>query len=254
MASVTRPAGLVKLMTQASGASRGDPPGDVDGDRDRAQPVGDAARADRLLAEDALVQGDPLVGGAALQAADADRGEDEVGAAQRLVEVGGDACTARGVGRPPAACSASTRATAPQPGGVQVVQGDVGDAALGAVRRAAPRTRAAPGIRRRPEWSASHLAPPLHLPRSNSERRSPGPTGAFVTTTSSSSGPQTLAMPGAGELRRVGEQDHLVAGRDHRPFDRHLDDGGVHAPGRRGGRRWCRGRASRRAAGGGCPR
>ena len=91
MASVTRPAGLVKLMTQASGASAGDAAGDVDGDRDGAQAVGDAARADRLLAEDALVEGHPLVGGAALQPADADRGEDEVGAAEGLVEVGGGA-------------------------------------------------------------------------------------------------------------------------------------------------------------------
>ena len=98
MASVTRPAGLVKLMTQASGASAATRRAMSIGDRDGAQAVGDAARADRLLPEHALGQGDPLVGGAALQPADADRGEDEVGAAQRLVEVGGDAHLGR-VGR-----------------------------------------------------------------------------------------------------------------------------------------------------------
>ena len=86
---MTSPAGLVKLMTQASGASRGDAAGDVDGDRDGAQPVRDAAGADRLLAEHALGERDPLVDRPAVEAADADRGEHEVGAAQRLVEVGG---------------------------------------------------------------------------------------------------------------------------------------------------------------------
>ena len=71
------------------GGEPGHAAGDVDGDGDGAQSVGDAAGADRLLAEHALGERDPLVVRAALQAADADRGEDEVGAAQRLVEVGG---------------------------------------------------------------------------------------------------------------------------------------------------------------------
>ncbi len=89
MASVTRPAGLVKLMTQASGASRATRRAMSHGDGHRAQAVRDAARADGLLAEHALGEGDPLVVRAPFQAADADRGEDEVGAAQGLVEVGG---------------------------------------------------------------------------------------------------------------------------------------------------------------------
>lgn len=72
------------------GGEPGDPACDVDGDRNGAQSVRDAARAHRLLAQDVLGQGDPLVGRSALQAADADGGEDEVRAAQRLVEVGGD--------------------------------------------------------------------------------------------------------------------------------------------------------------------
>ena len=82
MASVTRPAGLVKLMTQASGASRATRRAMSTATGTVRSPYGDAARADRLLAEDALGQGDPLVVRAALQAADADRGEDEVGAAR----------------------------------------------------------------------------------------------------------------------------------------------------------------------------
>ncbi len=65
------------------------PAGEVHRDRHGAQAVGDAAGADGLLAEDPLGQGHLFVGGPALEAADADRREDEVGAGQRLVQVGG---------------------------------------------------------------------------------------------------------------------------------------------------------------------
>ena len=50
------------------------------------QPVADPARARGLLAEQAEVEGEPLVDDPALEAADPDRREDEVGAVQCLVE------------------------------------------------------------------------------------------------------------------------------------------------------------------------
>lgn len=62
--------------------------GDVERDRHRAQAVADPARSGRLLAEEPEVERDPLVSGAALDASDPHRGEDEVGAGERRVEVG----------------------------------------------------------------------------------------------------------------------------------------------------------------------
>ena len=106
------PAGLVKLMTHASGASRRDALGDVEGDRHgaqrrrpgrpgrwspgRARPRSRATRSSR---------------GAAGQAADPDRREDEVGAAQRRVEVGRWSSTRGGSACSAPSCS-STSATA----------------------------------------------------------------------------------------------------------------------------------------------
>ena len=106
IACVTRPAGLVKLMTHASGASACDPLGDVQRGRHRAQPVADPARTRRLLAEQPEAESEPLVDGATLETADADRREDEVGTGQRLVEVGRDASPSarpRARSRPPRA-------------------------------------------------------------------------------------------------------------------------------------------------------
>ena len=61
--------------------------GELHGHRDRAEGVGVAAHADRLLAEDASGQGHALVDDPALGAADTDRGEDEVGADDGLAQV-----------------------------------------------------------------------------------------------------------------------------------------------------------------------
>jgi hypothetical protein len=113
------------------GGEAGHAPGDVHGHRDRAQAVGDAARADRLLAEDALREGHPLVVGTALQAADADRREDEVGAAQSLVEVGRGGH--RGGARDGRRLFGEDPADRGEPARVQVVQDDLGHPALGAV-------------------------------------------------------------------------------------------------------------------------
>ena len=65
------------------------PRSDVDRHRHGAQPVRDAARAGRLLTEQAQVEGDAFVRGAALEATDPDRGEHERGIAKRVVQVGG---------------------------------------------------------------------------------------------------------------------------------------------------------------------
>ncbi len=89
MASVTSPAGLVKLMTQASGASRATrwamstATGTV---RPYAMPPAPTVSWPRTPSSECH----PLVVGTSLQAADANRGEDEVGAAQGVVEVGGE--------------------------------------------------------------------------------------------------------------------------------------------------------------------
>ena len=71
-----------------AGGAVGDATGDVEGDGHGAQGIGDAAGSGRLLAEAARVEGDPLVGDPAGEPADAHRGEDEVAAVERLVEVG----------------------------------------------------------------------------------------------------------------------------------------------------------------------
>ena len=87
-ASVTMPAGLVKLISHAFGRSFGDRLGELDHRRDRAEREADPAGAGRLLPEHADRERDRLVDHPALEPADADRGEDEVGALDRVVEVG----------------------------------------------------------------------------------------------------------------------------------------------------------------------
>ena len=62
---------------------------DVEDGGDAAQRVRDAARAHRLLADDAVRQGDLLVERPPAGAAHADGGEDEVGALERLPQIGG---------------------------------------------------------------------------------------------------------------------------------------------------------------------
>lgn len=86
---------------------------------------------DRLLAEHPFGEGDPLVRRAAREAADTDRGEDEVGAAQRLVEVGGGAHGGR-VGDA-GGLFRQYAGDGPQPVRVGVVQRDLGDPAFGVV-------------------------------------------------------------------------------------------------------------------------
>jgi hypothetical protein len=62
--------------------------GDLEGDRDRAQPVGQPTGPRRLLPEEAEVEGHPHVSRAALQSAHPDGREDEVDALNRLVQRG----------------------------------------------------------------------------------------------------------------------------------------------------------------------
>ena len=85
IASVTMPAGLVKLIATPPGRAR--PPSRRAWSwPGRSAARSRAARAGRLLPEDAEPEGDALVDDAALELADPDRAEDEVGAVDRVVE------------------------------------------------------------------------------------------------------------------------------------------------------------------------
>jgi len=108
----------VKFTIQASGAL-----GEVDHRRDRAQREADAAGADRLLAEDPAAERDALVDRAPLEPADADRHEHEVGALERVVEVGGRA--ERHVVAVLGRLSFEHERDPLQPAGVDVVQDDI---------------------------------------------------------------------------------------------------------------------------------
>ena len=85
---------------------------------DRAQRVGQAARPDRLLAEQPEVEGHPLVRDPPLGASDPDRGEDEVGAGQRLAQVDG-------VGHPRRVREAARVLVEDPPHGLQTLRGRV---------------------------------------------------------------------------------------------------------------------------------
>ncbi len=87
-----RPAGLVKLTNQASGTSASRTLGVIEQDRDGAQGHGEAAGAGRLLAEDAVLEGDTLVGDAVALLPDPDRAEDEGCSLRRRgqIRLGGD--------------------------------------------------------------------------------------------------------------------------------------------------------------------
>ena len=167
----------------------------------------------------------------AVEAADPDRGEHEVRAGQRLVEVGGG-------GRPPAASATSVgllgehAADRRQPGGVEVVQHHVGDPALGAVGQQRPVDQ------RHAEAAAAEDGEP-HRPRLTSHVP-PSPQSAARVVARASRVARVgdhdvevlrAAHPGhagAGELADVGDQHDLVARRDHRALDRHLDHRRVH--------------------------
>ena len=86
IASVIIPAGLVKLMTHASGASAATRSATWTATGTVRRPYESPPGAGRLLPEEPEVEGDPLVGGAALEAADPDGAEDEVRPLDRLVE------------------------------------------------------------------------------------------------------------------------------------------------------------------------
>ena len=88
MASVIMPAGLVKLMTQAFGRTAATRSATCTATGTVRSPKRHAARAGGLLAQQAEVERDPLVDGAPGQAADAHRGEHEVRAGERGVEIG----------------------------------------------------------------------------------------------------------------------------------------------------------------------
>ena len=81
------PTGLVKLITRASGATVGDDARETEHLRDRSHRHGEAGRPGRLLPQDAVAQGDPLVGGAAAVLPHADRGEHEAGTGERRSRV-----------------------------------------------------------------------------------------------------------------------------------------------------------------------
>ena len=140
---MTIPAGLVKLTSQALGRAARDPLREVDHRRDRAQREADAAGADGLLPEHAVAERHALVDRAALEPADADRDEDEVGALERVVEVGRrperDAVAVLG------GLALEHLRDAVQALGVDVVQHDVVERPA---RAAARRRRAGRGTRR----------------------------------------------------------------------------------------------------------
>ena len=114
-----------------------------------------------------------------------------------------------------------------EPAGVQVVQDDVGDAALAAV----PQQR--PVHERDPESAAAENGQPHHLaitftPASRREaprRRVRGRVRHHHVQVARARRPWPCPCRGTC---RVGEQDDLVAAADHGSFDRDLDDGGVH--------------------------
>ena len=177
IASVTMPAGLVKLMTQASGATAAIRRAISVRDRHRPQPVGDAARADGLLAEHALVERDPLVDAPGpssppTRIAENTKSAPRSASSRSVVD-------ARPPGRrvTPAACSASTRAIAASRDGVGVVQGDVGDPALAAVGQQRPVDQRDPEAAAAEDASASRLD---HLHPRLVERRERRRVGAGV--------------------------------------------------------------------------
>ena len=114
------PAGFVKLISHAAGRALGDRLGELHHGRDRAQREADPARPGGLLAEHLERQRHRLVDDPALEPAHADGAEHEVGAVDRLAEVGRGLERQRGavLGREPVQHGADPL----QPRGVDVVQ------------------------------------------------------------------------------------------------------------------------------------
>ena len=153
-ASVTMPAGLVKLISQASGQCSPHLPGQVQHPGDGPQGVGDAAGARGFLAEQAQVLGHAFVGDPAGRAAGADRREHHVrtrrGPSGRDVVVA-TAGAVGAAGAPPSDSGdgAQNRSDGGEAGGVDVEQHQFADQPREGAGRRAPGTQAAPGIRRR---------------------------------------------------------------------------------------------------------
>ncbi len=83
MACVIRPAGLVKLMNQASGATRSTIAGMLQSDRDGSQSHGGAARSGGLLAGQSMLDRDPFIPRAGGHATHADAVQNRAGAFDR---------------------------------------------------------------------------------------------------------------------------------------------------------------------------
>ena len=138
IASVTMPAGLVKLMTHASGREPTGALGDVEGHRHGAQPVGQPAGADGLLARARPRRG-RLARRRVRPARPPTRIAEKTKSAprKRRVEVGrwsaprGGRCARRRPAR-------QHRATAASRAGIHVVQHDLGDPAGGVVAQQGP--------------------------------------------------------------------------------------------------------------------
>ena len=130
---MTIPAGFVKLISQAPGASRAIRSA-------RSTMVGIVRSAKQmppgtggLLAEHAVAERDALIDGTPLEPADADRRKDEIGALERVVEVGG---RAERHAIPELRCLTFEYVRDPvQPPGVDVVEHDI-------VERLPPQQRA----------------------------------------------------------------------------------------------------------------
>ena len=153
IASVTSPAGFVKLTNHACGARSATRARELDHDGNGPQREAQAARPGRLLADDSLVERDALVDDAALEIADADRAEDEVGAVESVVEVASSPRSAVAIRARARALRAPARSA---PGATRRRRRGRRARARGVPRaRATRRTRAERGSRRRRESRSS---------------------------------------------------------------------------------------------------
>ena len=224
MASVMMPAGLVKFIRYACGASSLHQPGDLHHHRHGPDRVRQTARPGRLLADHVEVEGDVLVAAAPFQAADPDGGEDEVAALDGRPQRGGGH-QLRGVVEADGELLEDHRHGA-QPILVDVVQGDLGDP-----RRTAVAEEGLVDVRGA-ESSAAQDAE-LHAmitcpPAFRHKSRVLGLAPAVVTTESTSDERAQAQRAGAGELGFGGQQHHPVGGGDHRLLDRRLHGHVVH--------------------------
>ena len=241
-------------MTQASGASRGDPPGDVHGHRDRAQAVRDAARrrpspgrARPRRARPARRRPGPR---GRRRGSRRRRSRRRARASSRSVVTvtSGASGTAGGLlGEHPARSPSSRPAS-------RSCRATCGDPALAAVRQQRPVDQrdpeAAAAENRQLHVPSDHLDP--RLAQRGTGRRVRGRVGHHDVQLLGAADPRHARC--RGTCAASASRTTCVAGRDHGPLDRHLDDGGVHHLPVRAAPRWCRGTASRRGAGAGCPR